>query len=291
MVVRIRIQPLALGRCGTPAEEASRVESGRAAGFSRPAFAGGRPVYPHRSVRSLHVAPGRISISLGAAFILSCAVAVLATTLLSLHGKITAFLLALSGIPVTAWERIEVFAAIGSTAVPVTPVLAYDEHWTRAVLLFAAAVIALIVVYQRVALARNFILFLLTLFVVTGIIVVLEYPSGFDSLVFTRIWLRLEILVWLILPWLAVFLFGPIHRSVFQGIGWAVLVEAYGFLWSAVRLAFCLGVLHQGGTLFLPVMWFCIGLLADVLYVLVFYSIGVHRASRQICGMRAAWKY
>jgi hypothetical protein len=68
-------------------------------------------------------------------------------------------------------------------------------------------------------------------------------------------------------------------------------MQAFGFIWSAVRLAFCLGILHYSGLLFMPVLWFTLGLLADVLYIVVFLSLSTRVASLRAWGRRTSWQF
>jgi hypothetical protein len=69
-----------------------------------------------------------------------------------------------------------------------------------------------------------------------------------------------------------------------------VFLQAYGFVFSALRMVFILGVLHYTGLLFMPVLWFALGTLADLIFVLFFYSITVYRTSGRLWGTRAAWQ-
>ena len=109
------------------------------------------------------------------------------------------------------------------------------------------------------------------------------------SATFSLIWLRGEVLVWLLLPPVTATLFVPIQSA---SKAWASMlgVQIFGFFWSAARLTFCLGVFHMTGTIFLPVLWFCLGVLADLLYIVVAYSIAVHYAASR-WGRRTLWQY
>src|SRR5207249_4318226 len=83
---------------------------------------------------------------------------------------------------------------------------------------------------------------------------------------------------------------GPVHSPALGAVLWALGMQAYAYLWSAVRLTFCLGVAYYTGTLFLLLLWFSLGVLADLLYILVFYSVVVHQACGR-WGRRASWQY
>jgi hypothetical protein len=78
-----------------------------------------------------------------------------------------------------------------------------------------------------------------------------------------------------------------LHPTSILGVGWAVVIQLYGFLWSAFRLAFFIGVMHFSGILFIPLLWFTFGLLADIVYIMVFYSLAVHWIASRAWGRGA----
>jgi hypothetical protein len=121
-----------------------------------------------------------------------------------------------------------------------------------------------------------------------AIVIVFNPSYYFDAKMYQQIWLRGELLVWLLLPWIAVFLFMVILPSPGVGVAWTLLLQVYAILWSAIRLAFCLGVLHYTGILFLPLLWFAFGILFDLVYVLVFYSMALQVSIKRSIGWRAS---
>lgn len=248
-------------------------------------------IYLHRSFRSAPIDLGRLAAALGTAAVGSVLVAAIRAPLLDAHGEICRFLLELARIPISGVERLEVFPGFGPAAAPVTPVLQYEPNPVRAMVMFTLAVLALLGIHRRVALARNFVVFLVTLLVTAAGVIAINPSFRFNSTEFTQIWLRGEVLMWLLLPWVSAFLFVLIQPSVLRGGAWALVVQIFGFLWSATRLAFCLGVLHYTGILFLPLLWFCLGLLADLLYLFVFYSLAIHQTCGRTWGQRSSWQY
>ena len=223
------------------------------------------------------------------AVLLCCAVAAQGTRLIEVHGAICRFLLALARVPLAGMDTIDVFAQFGPATVPVTPIPSYGPNPVRATVLFIVSVLLLLAIHRRVALARNFVVFLITLLLAAAGVIAVNPAFQFSSSAFTQIWLRTEVLVWLLLPWVSGF-FVLIHPSTLRGVFWVLAAQIYAFLWSALRLAFCLGVLHYTGILFLPVLWFCLGLLSDSLFVLLFYSGVVYHAGAGIWGRRSAWQ-
>lgn len=211
--------------------------------------------------------------------------------LLALHNQISAALLRLCDIPLEGSTRVDVFAPIGSAEVVTTSVFHLNQQPVRVAILFAGSVLVLLAIYGRVELARNFIVFLLVLLLAAAAVMVFSSSAEITSAEFSQLWLRGEILVWLLLPWFSAGLLVVLQPSAWPGLIWAVLMQAYGFFWSAIRLAFCLGVLHYSGLLFMPLLWFALGLLADVLYIVVFLSLSTRVAGLFAWGRRVYWQF
>ncbi len=245
-------------------------------------------IYSHRSVRLFPVSRVRLCGAVGLAALLSAAIAWLSVPLLSAHGQISRYILRQSGVQVLGESTVEVFPHLGPATAP--RILFPDDraHILRTGLLIAASVVILITLHRSVPLARNFVVFLLILVCAAGAVVVFNPSFHFDSIMYAQIWLRGEILVWLILPWVSAFLFILTVPSLSAGVAWALLLQVYAVAWSAVRLAFCLGVLHYTGIVFLPLLWFCLGVLFDVVYILVFYSLALRQSIAHVMGERVS---
>jgi hypothetical protein len=250
-----------------------------------------KSIYPHRSVRSLPLNGARLSAAVVLALALTAATYWFRAPLLAQHNQISAAVLRLCSIPLDGSARVDVFGPIGSAEVVTTPVFHLSRQPVRVAILFFGAVLALLAVYWRVELARNFVVFLLVLLFLAAGVMTFAPGSEITSAEFSQIWLRGEILVWLLLPWVSAGLLVVLQHTVWPGLIWAVLMQAYGFLWSAIRLAFCLGVLHYSGLLFMPLLWFTLGLLADVLYIVVFLSLSTRVAGLRAWGRRTSWQF
>jgi len=239
-------------------------------------------IYPHRSVRSFPVSRIRVLTALLTAVTISFLILYLATPLLEVHGRVSTFLLDMTRIPAGPVTQIDVFPPLGPAPAADVSFPAPRAHPVRTGLIFAACLAAMIVIHRRVPLGRNFIIFLMILLFAAAIVIVFNPSFYFDGRMYQQIWLRGEILVWILLPWVAAFLFIVTLPSLAAGVGWVLLLQVYAIVWSAIRLAFCLGVLHFTGILFLPLLWFALGILLDLVYVLVFYSlalrVSMHRA-------------
>lgn len=248
-------------------------------------------IYPHRSIRSIELTPERILAAILVAVALTFAMYAGRDRLFVEHNRIAATLLDLSGIPSSGTARIDIFPVVGSTDVAVTEIFHYQTSPLRVAILLVSSVVALLVVHRRVYLARNFVVFLLILLLLAAGVMVFFQSFELQSQEFTQIWLREEVLVWLILPWFSASLFVLARPDAWTGILWALGVQVFGFVWSAVRLAFCLALIHFSGLLFVPLLWFAFGLLADNIYLLVFFSLSTHQAAGKAWGKRLSWQF
>lgn len=230
-------------------------------------------------------------IALLVAMALTVAMYVARDRLLFEHNRISNRLVELSGVPITGSARINLFPPIGSTEVSVPDTFHFKNDPLRVAILFVGSVIGLLAVHRRVQLARNFVVFLGILLMIATGVMVFSQTFEVQSAEFTQIWLREEVLVWLVLPWFSAGLFVLVQPNVWSGLLWALIVQVYGFVWSAVRLAFCLAVIHYSGLLFMPLLWFGFGLLADNIYLLVFFSLSTHQSVAQAWGRRLSWQF
>ena len=248
-------------------------------------------IYPHRSIRALPLRPERILASITLALTLTVAIYAGRERLLFEHNRISTSLVEWAGIPVIGSSRVEIFPVIGSADVGVAEIFHYQSDPLRVTILVVASVLALLVVHRGVQLARNFIVFLGALLLLGAGVMVFAQSFEISSAEFAQMWLRLEMLVWLVLPWFSASLFLLPRNDTLWGIVWAVAAQTYGFVWSAVRLAFCVAVIHYSGLLFVPLLWFGLGLLADNVYLLVFFSLSTHQAVGKAWGRRVSWQF
>jgi len=248
-------------------------------------------IYPHRSVRSIPFTAGRVTVAVLIAMALTTGIYWFRAVLLEEHNRITAALLDVSGIPADGSERVDIFKPIGSADVITTPVFSPNQQLPRVTVLFAGVFLALIVVHRKVPMARSFVVFLVVILLVTAVIIFIWPETGITSAEFSQIWLRQAVLIWFVLPWISACLLVVLQHNLLLGVAWAVVMQAYGFVWSAIRLAFCLGVLHFSGLLLMPLLWFTLGLLAEALYIVVFLSISTRVAGLRAWGRRASWQF
>jgi hypothetical protein len=244
-------------------------------------------IYPHRAVRALPITGARIAAAVLLAAVLSVLIVWRTSDLLAIHGRVCGFFLKLAGIPVTGTQSVEIFRELGSVTAPQIPFLSYSHAPLLPSLLVLLIGGTLAILFGRFPLSRGFAVFLATL-VAAGVASLWVPHLQFDSVVFSQIWLRGESLVWILLPWILSFLFLLGQPSRLWGVGMLLSVPVFGFVWSACRLAFCLGAMHFLGTMLMPLLWFGLGLLADLLYVMIFYSVVLYQTSASVWGRRKA---
>jgi len=228
-----------------------------------------------------------MSIAAGAALLLSASVIGLGPVLLGRHMQLSQWALKSLQISGSALESIQVFPYFSPVEAPQVHFLNHGDHPLRSALFFAVAVLSLVGIHRRIPLGRNFMVFLMVLVGAAGGVLVFNPSFYFDSDMFHRIWLGEEILVWILLPWVSSFLFILTLPSVAAGMAWMVAIEIYAILWSSLRLVFCLGLMHFTGILFLPLLWFTLGILFDLVYLLVFYSLAVRLSIKWNSGERS----
>ena len=205
----------------------------------------GRRVKPHRSVRFVRFRLRSAAAGLLLAVGLTCGVLAFGPVLMSVHAKICSFLLAAQGIPVVGFQDVSIFPFFGNAAVQVAPASPAAESPERVLLVFSISALALLLVYRRVALARSFIVFLLVLLAVPTAIILLGWRTHFTSIGFAQSWLRLEVLVWLVLPWLSTALLFPVQRSVPKSISELLSLEQAADYQVGQQASYSLGLATQ----------------------------------------------
>lgn len=243
-------------------------------------------IYLHRSVRSFPISRKRMFSAFIIASLMCLAVCIFGSFLLNAHSQISGFILTISGIQTSGIEKIEIFqfwnpvdaASIASPGV--------EGNFLMLGLLFLSAVVGLIIIHRAIPLGRTFVTCLIIILCATMVKILTDSNFRMSSAMFEQIWLRGEFLVWILLPWVSAFIFVLTIPSFRQGLTWLLCLQIYAVIWSAVRLAFCQGIFHYSGTLFLPTLWFCLGILFDLIYLLVFYSFALHRNMQQVLGER-----
>lgn len=244
-------------------------------------------IYPHRSVRYLPVSHGKLALGVAFAALLSIFVAMNSVPIMAVHWSLVDSLCQLTGLPVATWNFLPIYSGLGHGAAPVMEIPTFGElGWMPRVglVLVAMGLFAL----RRVALLRNMANFFLVLLLLSALANVVFHTYRLASIDFGQLWLRVELLVWLLLPWVTLLLFYIPQRNVVAGMAWMLFLLGYGFFFSVLRMTFCLGVLHYTGLLFAPLLWLGFGTLSDLLFLLFFYSIATNQASSTYWGQRSA---
>lgn len=238
----------------------------------------------------MHLTRSRRLAAWGAACLAFGVIGYFAVPLMALHSALADRLLVWTGIPNAGWEEVAVFPGLEPGKAPLVPVPAFAQVSGEARLGLILGIVVLLVMTGRILLFRNLGNFLIVLLGVSAVGNGIFDTFRLDARVFGQIWLRQELLVWMLMPFAGVLLFLLPQPRLRMGLAWMALAQTYGFLFSVLRFVFCLGMLHYTGLLFMPVLWFALGTLSDLLYLLLFFSMSVHQASGHLWGIRDSWR-
>jgi hypothetical protein len=208
------------------------------------------------------------------------------SSLLDAHAQLSGFIVRLSGIPSIGFHAVTIFPFLRPVTTAEIAIPHHQANPLRLALLFVLSLAVLILIHRHVPLGRSFVVFLIILLCAAAAVIIFNPSFHFNSAIYEQIWLRGEFLVWILLPWVSALLFLLTLPSFRQGLAWGLFLQVYAVLWSAVRLAFCLGVFHYSGVLFFPLLWFCLGILFDLVYTLVFYSFALRISIKRVLGER-----
>lgn len=247
-------------------------------------------IYPHRSVRTLPLSSFRTWSGVVLAAILTGLGILYAVPLMQVHSTIAAAVAAAAGLPVEGWIEVPIFPGLEPATAPVLAIPSFREVSDGARLVLICSIVVLLIVAQRFSLVRNFANFLIFALAGSAVANAVFEDYRFLAPTFGQIWLRQEMLVWLLLPWVLLLLFVIPQPSLLRGLSWMIFLPLYGFLFSALRMVFVLGILHYTGLLFLPPLLLLLGTLSDLLFILFFYSLAIHHSSGELWGARSSWQ-
>lgn len=243
-------------------------------------------VPPHRSVRRIQLTRNRLVLMSASGAGLSLLIILFGYWLLRFHEWLCVVILGMAGVPIQGSSLLNVMPGYEPIGVPIVNIPGFTFVWPAVIGTAGASIAILAFLHWRYPLGRAFLAFLIALISVAGAVAILNPKFSIGSDGFTTLWLRTQFVLWLALPFISAFLVLPIEPSALRGLGWMLLIGGYAFVWSSIRLAFCLGVLHHTGVAFLTALWCAIGPLCDLLYVLVFYSLAVRSATKRLWGKR-----
>jgi hypothetical protein len=234
----------------------------------------------------VRLTPAQVFAALVSASGLTAFIAFFHQDLLRIHQGICRALLAWVGIPILGTQDVELYPVLSTVAVDLLDVRRLDQHPFLFLSLFCGVVLILLALHKRFPLVRGLIVFVIALVCFGAGDILLQPDKQLAAMEFATAWLRGEVLVWLLLPWFAAAMMIAVHPMTHLGVSLSVLTVAACFVWSAIRLAFGLAVMHIGGALFVPLFWFGLGFLADVVLLTVAYSIAVFLVAERLPGRR-----
>lgn len=246
-------------------------------------------IFPHRSVRFSDIATGRIVLALMLAATISFLMFHFAVPIMKIHTNLAIGLAQKLDLPIVGSKSVDVFNGLEPAQAPLTSVPRFEQVGNAARAAWIAAVVLLTILALRFQLIRSVLVLLILLLLVSAVVNSIFERYEFDAGVFGQIWYRQAMLVWILLPWFTSFLFLIFQPRMLEGVGWIVLSQLYSFAFSVVRMVFAMGILHYSGLLFFPTVWFLVGTLAELIFLLQFYSISIYRATGKQYQARSSW--
>lgn len=247
-------------------------------------------IFQHRSFRSLPVTRQRMA----AAGLLACLFTLtlmrLAPKVIVFHENLCGWFLDAFQIPIAGWTSVQVSGVGLPAKAPEIPIPPFHAVSGGPRLFLILAVVALMLLARRFGLTRNFAGFLVILLCASAFVCAADPGFMISSAALTRVWLQIETLTWLLLPWLGALIFVMLQPDLRWGALWMLAVQIYAAPFSAFRLAFILAAMHHTGMLFFPALWFALGLLGTLIYVLFFYSVSVYVSTGRLWGARGEWR-
>jgi hypothetical protein len=213
------------------------------------------------------------------AAVISVSLFVFGSRLLALHEAFRQRILVFAGIPLVGSGDFRAFPGIGAQ-VALTPVPSYHgERWKPLAICTVVAVL-LLIPFLRSRLTHSLIVFAWMLLALSAATIVFEPASRGDMEFFVSFWLRTEFVLWILIPFLVSSVTGLTEPSWVVRTLSTVGAPLYAILWSAMRLAFCAGILFLTGPVLMLFLWSVFGLTFDLLSLCTFYSLIVWRGAR-----------
>jgi hypothetical protein len=222
------------------------------------------------------------------AFLVCLAVCFWGSALLDAHVHLSGFILGLSSISCQGSQTIGIFSFLQPAKALLLEGPQDQSDFRHLALPLLFSLTLLVLIHRWIPLSRTFVTCLIIMLCATAAKIIFNPSYRLTSAEYEQIWLRGEFLVWILLPWISALIIILTIPSLIRGLVWGMLLQIYAVFWSAVRLAFCLGIFHYSGTLFLPLLWFCFGILFDLVYLLAFYSFALRTTMKQSMGERAS---
>lgn len=193
-------------------------------------------IYAHPSIRALPISGARIGAGLIFAALMRIASVLYAVPIMEAHANVASVIAGWAGLPITGWSPVSIFPGLEPASAPELVIPAFREVNEDARLVLILSIVVLLIVARRFSLFRNLANFLIVLLLASGVANAFFDRFRLSSVTFGQIWLRQEMLVWLLLPWVLLLLFVFPQANLLQGILWVGFLQAYGLIFSALRM-------------------------------------------------------
>ncbi len=227
----------------------------------------------HRSARCISISALHVARAAFLACIVSTVVVLLGNTIVSGHSQLSIALLRAAGVPISSIQPDNLyrfgFLAINALRIETSSGTAASG---LSATIAAGVVFLATLVGWRLPFVRG-------VAVATAIVVAIGVCTAFASAdpwttaYFSHTWVRLELALWIIMPWLAACILTFRLGAGVRLLSALVAFELYSICWSAIRMAAGIACIAAVGVGAVPLVFFAIGPICDLLSLLVFYSL------------------
>jgi hypothetical protein len=187
----------------------------------------------------------------------STAVVLLGNTIVSGHSWLSIALLRAAGVPISSIEPENLyrfgFLAINALLIETSPGAAASGFSSAAIT--AGVLLLATLVGWRLPFVRG-IAVATAIVVAIGVCTAFVSPDPWTTAHFSRLWIRLELALWIVMPWLAACILTFRMGGGVQLLSALVGFELYSICWSAIRMAAGIAFINALGVGAVPVVFF-----------------------------------
>ena len=113
----------------------------------------------------------------------------------------------------------------------------------------------------------------------------------YSTLIFSDLYMKTEIGIWLFIPVLLGMALHPIPRGITEKFALILAVEIYSIAFAAVRYTVFLYIFRELSVLFMAVLFFAFGPLFDFVYVVGSYSVYTSWVAKKLSKRTERWRW
>jgi len=121
--------------------------------------------------------------------------------------------------------------------------------------------------------------------------VFVPYKFPYSSLIFSDLYMKTEIGVWILMPLILALALHPVPTRTIEKYSLIVGIELYTIFFAAVRYAVFLYVFREYSVLFMAVLFFAFGPLFDFVNAVGFYSLYMNNVAKRFARSQERWQW